>query len=39
MTLEPLDIFAMVSVFGKIIAIIIVITRYYVYAPYLQLYA
>jgi len=38
MTLQPLAIFAMVTVFGKIIATIIVITRYYVYARYLQLY-
>jgi hypothetical protein len=32
MTLQLLAIVAVVTVFGKIIAFIIVITRYYVYA-------
>jgi hypothetical protein len=39
MTLQLLANFAVVTVFGKGIAIVIVITRYYVYARYLQLYA
>jgi len=37
MTLQLLAIVAVVTVFGKIISIIIVITGYYVYARYLQL--
>jgi len=38
MTLQLLPGVAVVTVFGKIIAIIIVITHYYVYARYLLLY-
>jgi len=38
LTFQLLAIVAVVTVFGKIISISIVITRYYLYVRYLQLY-